>query len=142
MPETEKMVEARPRERRACGTFRIPLIQPSQLGQPSQSSHSQARQASQPGQLGIEASGLQASMSAILLYRGSSPSLKGPTGGIAFWHPQHQGGQPSMPQTHQISMIWPPFQQIESWDNHFMDLGYPSKFYRVQDASFSDGSSI
>ena len=64
------------------------------------------------------------------------------TGRIAFWHPQHQGGQPSMPQTYQISMIWPPFQQIESWDDHFMDLGYPSKFYRVQDASFIDGSSI
>ena len=64
------------------------------------------------------------------------------TRGIAFWHPQHQGEQPSMPQTHQISMIWPPFQQIESWHDHFMDLGYPSKFYRVQDAIFIDGSSI
>ena len=28
------------------------------------------------------------------------------------------------------------------WDDHFMDLGYPSKFYRVQDAIFIDGSSI
>ena len=50
----------------------IPAFQPSQP--------SQARQASQPGQPVIEASGLQASMSAILLYRGSSSPLKAPTG--------------------------------------------------------------
>ena len=28
------------------------------------------------------------------------------------------------------------------WDDHFMDLGDPSKFHRVRDASFIDGSSI
>ena len=82
-------------------------------------------------------------------YRGSSPPLKAATGGhrpdspLSLRRPlQLQGGQPSMPQTHQISMIWPTSQQIESWDDHFKDLGYPSKFYRVQDASFIDGSSI
>ena len=48
----------------------------SQASQPSQP----ASQASQPGQPVIEASGLQASMSAILLYRGSSPRLKAATG--------------------------------------------------------------
>ena len=30
----------------------------------------------------------------------------------------------------------------ELWDDRFMDLGYPSKFYRVQDARSIDGSSI
>ena len=50
----------------------IPVFQPSQP--------SQARQASQPGQPGIGASSLQASMSAILLYRGSSSPLKAATG--------------------------------------------------------------
>ena len=28
------------------------------------------------------------------------------------------------------------------WDDHFRDLGYPPKFYRVQDAGFIGGSSI
>ena len=28
------------------------------------------------------------------------------------------------------------------WDDHFMDLGYPSKCHRVQDAIFIDGSLI
>ena len=28
------------------------------------------------------------------------------------------------------------------WYVHFMDLGYPSKFYEVQDAILIDGSSI
>ena len=65
--------------------------------------------------------------------QGATRGAQGATGGITFWHPQHQGGQPNMPQTHQISMIWQTFQQIESWDDHFRDLGYPSKFYRVQD---------
>ena len=49
-----------------------PASQPSQASQP-------ASQASQPGQPGIEASGLQAPMSAILLYGGSSLPLKAAT---------------------------------------------------------------
>ena len=52
---------------------------PARSAQPAQPAKP-ASQASQPGQLGIEASGLQASMSAILLYRGSNPDLKSPTG--------------------------------------------------------------
>ena len=28
------------------------------------------------------------------------------------------------------------------WDDNFMDLEYPSKFYGVQDAILIDGSSI
>ena len=28
------------------------------------------------------------------------------------------------------------------WDDHFRDLGYPPRFYRVQDAGFIHGSSI
>ena len=63
-------------------------FQPIQPSQPSQ-----ARQASQPGQPGIEASGLQASMSAILLYRGSSPPLKAGTGR----HRPPQAGSPLAP---------------------------------------------
>ena len=55
------------------------LLQPRPPGQPAKPAKP-ASQASQPGQPGIEASGLQASMSAILLYRGSSLLLKGPTG--------------------------------------------------------------
>ena len=27
------------------------------------------------------------------------------------------------------------------WDDHFRDLGYPTKFYRTQDAGFDNGSS-
>ena len=119
----------------------IPVFQPSQP--------SQARQASQPGQPGIEASGLQASMSAILSIGVPMRALWSPTGRhkagtgrITLWHPQHQGWQPNMPQTYQISMILANRVMGRLWDDHFMDLRYPSKFYRVQDAVFIDGSSI
>ena len=37
-----------------------------------------------------------------------------------------------------VRLVSVPGQQIESWDDHFRDLGYPSKFYKVQDASFID----
>ena len=67
-------------ERRACETFRV--LSSSQASPASQASQPRqpARQASQPGQPGIEASSLQASMSAILLYRGSNAFLKRGTG--------------------------------------------------------------
>ena len=74
--------------------------------------------------------------------QGATRGAQGPTGRITFWHPQHQGGQPNMPQTHQISMILANRVTGRLWDDHFMDLRYPSKFYRVQDAIFIDGSSI
>ena len=53
----------------------------------------------------------------------------------------------NMPQTHQISMILPTFQQImwgggSLWDDHLRDLGYPSTSYRVRDFGFIDVSSI
>ena len=119
-----------------------------------------ARQASQPGQPVIEASGLQASMSAILLYRGSSPPLKGPTGR----HRPPQAGNPldlqaflRVPQAatgrHRPAALWIsntddmatfPTNRVMGrlWDDHFMDSGYPSKFCRVQDAISIDGSLI
>ena len=67
--------------------------------------------------------------------RHKAPNLLAPTA---------PGEQPNMPQTNQILTIWPTSQQI-MWgglrDDHFRDLGYPPKFYRVQDAGFIDGSS-
>ena len=92
-------------------------IQPSQPGQ--------ARQASQPGQPGIEASGLQASMSAILLYRGSGRFVNVPH------RPDSLLAPPSIHVSNLLSIgvptrflmfltgriaLCPPFQQIESWD--------------------------
>ena len=38
-------------------------------------------------------------------------------------------------------MIWPTLHEIESWGDHFRDLGYPSKFYRGHDTGFDSGSS-
>ena len=56
------------------------------------------------------------------------------------------GGQPNMPQTlsNIDDMANFPANRVMGrlWDDHFMDLGYPSKFCGVQDASFIEGSSI
>ena len=157
-------------ERRACGNFSQPFQSSSQASQArpgrpaSQASWASKPQASRhrcqqfffigaPARLLRPPQGATGSHRADNLLlppqaakadsRGSWHRLAQPgTGGQTFWHPQHQGGRPSMPRTLQISMIWPTCQPIESWDDHFMHLGYPSKFYRVQDASFIDGSSM
>ena len=67
--------------------FPHPLIQPSQLGQPSQPS--------QPSQPGIEASGVQAWMSAILSIGVPARSLRPPQGttGRTLWPPQGATGR-------------------------------------------------
>ena len=130
-------------ERAGCLLI-LPTRQACQPSQPSQ-----ARQASQPGQPGIEASGLQASMSAILLYRGSSPPLKAGTGrhrADSLLAPTAPGGaakHATNPSNIDDMATFPTNRVMgRLWDDHFRDLGYPSKFYRVQDARFIHGSSI
>ena len=100
---------------------------PAAASQPSQPSQP-ASLASQPSQSAIAASGHRGLRPPGLdvsnrfsrgIHSGSGRfhrPASGGSGGQTFWHRQHQGGQPNMPQTLQISMTWPPFQQIESWD--------------------------
>ena len=76
------------------------------------------------------------------------------TGPQTFWHPQHQGAAKHATNPSNIDDITNFPANIDAianfpanrvmgrlWDDHFMDLGYPSKFYGVQDAIFIDGSS-
>ena len=123
-------------ERRACETT---FHQPAAASQQQPASCSQpAKPASQPSQptlhLGIEASGLQASM-APNSYIGASSRFPQPATArhrlpqVAtarhrlpnFLAPTAPGEQPNMPQTYQISTIWPTSQQI-MWGGSFGSL--------------------
>ena len=156
MPGSSTHMEKNPptsSERRACGTFRIPLIQPSQLGQPSQPSQpsqpgrpaSQASWASKPQAswhrcqqfffIGAPASLLRVPQAATGRHRGDSLLAPTAPGGAAkhATNPSNIDDMATFPTNRVMGRLW---------DDHFMALGYPSKFYRVQDAISIDGSSI
>ena len=130
-----------------CVRF-LPLQQPTSSNPPSCSQPaSLASQPSEPGHPGIEASGLQVLMSPNCsvghpIRRHRLPQAA--TGQQTFLHPQRQGGSQTCHKPWNIYDIANfPTHQIMGcvWDDHFMDLGYPSKFCRFQDVICIAGSS-
>ena len=122
----------------------------SQPAKPASQASQPASQASQPANVASGHRSLrprhQASMAPNSYIGASNRSPQAATGCQTLWHPRHQGAAKHAINPSNIDdMANFPTNHLGGvmgrlWDDHFRDLGYPPKFYRVQDAGFISGS--